>query len=42
MIFETGITDRDETEDYRVEDCSQRDNDLIVNHVKVKKHKNED
>lgn len=42
MNFETGITGRDETEDYRVEGCSQRDYDLIVNHSEMKKHVNED
>ena len=42
MIFETGITGRDENEDYRVEGCSQRDYDLIVNYLEMKKHKNED
>jgi len=41
MIFETGISGRDET-DYRIECCSQRDYDLIVNHLEVKKLENED
>lgn len=41
-IFETGITGRDETEDYRVEGCSQRNYDLTVNHLEMKNHENED
>lgn len=40
MIFETGIAKRDETEDYRVKGCSQRDCDLIINHSEKKKPEN--